>query len=37
MVTQAECIGYAKDFEHLRRHPDISMQRATILMAISRS
>jgi len=37
MVTQEQCKTYADDYQLLGRVPEISMQRATILMGISRS
>ena len=37
MITQAQCEGYADDYQRLGRTADISIQRATILMGISRS
>jgi hypothetical protein len=37
MVTQALCKTYADDYQLLGRAAEISMQRTTILMAISRS
>ena len=37
MITQAQCKSYADDYQRLGRTADISIQRATILLAISRS
>ena len=37
MITQAQCKSYAGDYQRLGRTADISIQRATILLAISRS
>jgi hypothetical protein len=37
MVTQAQCKTYAADYRRLGRATEISVQRATILVAISRS
>jgi hypothetical protein len=37
VVTRAQCIKYADDYQHLGLAPEISIQRATILMGISRS
>jgi hypothetical protein len=37
MITQAHCKTYADDYQLLGRVPEISMQRATALMGISRS
>jgi hypothetical protein len=37
MVTQAQCRSYAEDYRQLGMAADISIQRATILLAISQS
>jgi hypothetical protein len=37
MITQIQCKTYADNYQLLGRATEISMQRATILMAISRS
>lgn len=37
MITQAQCKCYAEDYQSLGRAAEISVQRATTLMAISQS
>jgi hypothetical protein len=37
MVTQVQCRSYAENYRQLGRTAEISIQRATILMAISQS
>jgi len=37
MITQAQCSSYAEHYQQLGRVAEISLQRATILMGISRS
>jgi hypothetical protein len=37
MITQVQCRSYAENYQQLGRVVEISIQRATILMAISQS